>query len=207
MSNSNNPGDDGSNHHYYQADVNDKYTVNIYPNDRVQSKVPEFKKQSLDDYPFAEAKSDHESNSLLPTEAKHDTHVTTNIPLRMDRLPWSPWHWLVVLALGVSWILDGLEITIVGVLGGVLEEPETLHMTAEQVALLATIYIAGCLVGSLFFGFLSDRIGRKKLFIVTPILYILATGVTAFSVDFYMFAVCQFVKGLGKQQASNPNHK
>src|SRR5881275_3757564 len=93
--------------------------------------------------------------------------VKTDIPARMDRLPWARWHWLVVVALGITWILDGLEVTIVGALGSVLQEPETLGLTPRDVGMSATAYIAGAISGALFFGRLTDRLGRKKLFLVT----------------------------------------
>src|SRR5437588_5657295 len=88
--------------------------------------------------------------------------VRTDIPARLDRLPWARWHWLVVVALGITWILDGLEVTIVGSLGSVLQEPGTLGLTARDVGLSATAYIAGAISGALFFGRLTDRLGRKK---------------------------------------------
>jgi MFS family permease len=79
----------------------------------------------------------------------------------MDRLPWSRWHWLVVAALGTVWILDGLEVTIVGGMGSVLQKPETLKFTSTQVSLQATIYLIGAVLGSLWFGYLTDRLGRS----------------------------------------------
>jgi len=82
------------------------------------------------------------------------------IAARLDRLPWSGWHWRVVTALGVTWMLDGLEVTVVGSLGGVLQEEDTLHLTARAVGLSATAYLAGAVLGSLLFGWLTDRLGR-----------------------------------------------
>src|SRR4051812_26995748 len=110
--------------------------------------------------------------------------VVTDIPARLDRLPWSRWHWLVVIALGVTWILDGLEVTIVGSLGAVLAEPGTLGLSPTQVGLSATAYLAGAISGALFFGHLTDRLGRKKLFLWTLGLYLCATALTAFSWNF-----------------------
>ncbi|TMA36246.1 MAG: MFS transporter [Deltaproteobacteria bacterium] len=121
----------------------------------------------------------------------------TDIPARLDRLPWSRFHWLVVVALGITWALDGLEVTIVGALGGVLEEPGTLGLSATQVGLAGTVYIAGALIGALLFGHLTDRHGRKRLFLITLSLYVLATSATAFSVDFWTFAACRFLTGMG----------
>src|SRR3954453_16369642 len=87
----------------------------------------------------------------------------TDVPARLDRLPWSRWHWRIVLALGITWVLDGLEVTIVGAIAAVLTEPDTLPLSATQVGLAGSIYIAGAVSGALVFGHLTDRLGRKKL--------------------------------------------
>jgi MFS family permease len=121
----------------------------------------------------------------------------TDIPARLDRLAWSRFHWLVVVALGVTWALDGLEVTIVGALGSVLAEPGTLGLSPAQVGLAGTAYIAGAIIGSLLFGHLTDRYGRKRLFLITLSLYGLATCATALSVDFATFAACRFLTGMG----------
>jgi MFS family permease len=123
--------------------------------------------------------------------------VETDVPSRLDRLPWSRWHWLVVVALGITWILDGLEVTIVGSLGSVLQEPGTLALSAEQVGLSATAYIAGAIVGALFFGRLTDALGRKKLFLVTLGVYLAATALTACSWSFASFAFFRALTGVG----------
>ena len=103
----------------------------------------------------------------------------TDIPARMDRLPWSGWHWLVVLGLGTVWILDGLEVTIVGTISSRLTEKGSgLQITDSQIGLAAAIYVAGACLGALFFGWLADRLGRKKLFLITLALYIVATVAT-----------------------------
>ncbi|WP_313543880.1 MFS transporter [Leifsonia aquatica] len=116
----------------------------------------------------------------------------------MDRLPWSRFHWLVVLGLGTVWILDGLEVTIVGAIGSRLTEPDSgLGLTTAQVGLAAAIYVAGACVGALVFGYLTDRFGRKKLFILTLGLYLVATVLTAFSVAPWMFFVFRFFTGAG----------
>src|SRR5204863_8478302 len=89
--------------------------------------------------------------------------VETDIPARLDRLPWSRFHTLVVAALGITWILDGLEVTLVGSLAGALKESRTLALTNAQVGLASSAYLAGAVLGAAFFGWLTDRWGRKKL--------------------------------------------
>ncbi|MBP0598131.1 MFS transporter [Herbaspirillum sp. LeCh32-8] len=121
----------------------------------------------------------------------------SDIPSRLDRLPWSRWHWRVVIALGVAWVLDGLEVTLVGSIGGVLERPDTLGLDASQVGWTGSLYIAGAVLGALLFGRLTDRLGRKKLFMVTLAVYMAATLATAFATDFLFLALCRFVTGLG----------
>jgi MFS family permease len=123
--------------------------------------------------------------------------IDTDIPARLDRLPWGAWHTRVVVALGITWILDGLEVTMVGALGSVLEERETLGLEATQVGIAGTIYIAGAIAGALFFGHLADRHGRKRMFLVTLSIYVAATLATALSVDFWTFAACRLVTGMG----------
>ncbi|MFD1715333.1 MFS transporter [Amnibacterium flavum] len=116
----------------------------------------------------------------------------------MDRLPWSRFHWLVILGLGTVWILDGLEVTIVGALGSRLTEPDAgLGLTTADVGLAAAIYVAGACLGALGFGYLTDRFGRKKLFIATLGLYLLATVATAFAPNPLFFFVCRFLTGAG----------
>ncbi len=121
----------------------------------------------------------------------------SDIPARMDRLPWSRWHWLVVIALGVTWIIDGLEVTLVGAISPVLERPDTLHFSSTQNGLLNTAYLVGAVLGSLVFGYLTDRLGRKKLFTATLGLYLVAAFLTSFSWDFWSFAVFRFFTGAG----------
>ncbi len=125
------------------------------------------------------------------------TWIETNVPQRLDRLPWSPWHWRVIMTLGVTWVFDGLEVTIIGAIAGVLIEPDTLHLTELEIGSSASIYLLGAILGSLYFGRLTDRLGRKKLFLVTLGFYLVGTLATAFSWNFMSFAFCRFVTGLG----------
>ncbi|MEV4820813.1 MFS transporter [Micromonospora sp. NPDC049274] len=125
--------------------------------------------------------------------------VRTNVPARLDRLPWSRWHWMIVIGLGTVWILDGLEVTIVGNLSGKLAEPGSgLDITQSQVTgLAAALYVAGACTGALFFGWLTDRFGRKKLFLLTLGLYLVATALTALSFDTWWFFLFRFLTGMG----------
>jgi MFS family permease len=126
-----------------------------------------------------------------------DTQVETDIPQRLDRLPWSGWHWRIITALGTSWLLDGLEVTLVGSLSGILESGAGLHMTDAQVTGAATTYLAGAVIGALLFGHLTDRLGRKRLFLVTLATYSLATIGSAFCGGLLTFSIARFFTGLG----------
>src|SRR5512135_458348 len=123
--------------------------------------------------------------------------ISTNIPQRMDRLPWSRWHWLVVTALGVTWVLDGLEVSIVAALGPVLTHAATLHLTESEVGLAASAYLAGSVLGAVVFSYLTDRQGRKKWFMLTLLLYLSATVFTALSWDLGSFMFFRFLTGAG----------
>jgi MFS family permease len=124
--------------------------------------------------------------------------ITTNIPSRLDRLPWSRWHWMVVIGLGTVWILDGLEVTIVGSIASRLTEKGSgLELSNSQIGLAAAIYVAGACLGALFFGYLTDRLGRKRLFMVTLLVYLCATVLTAFSMNPMWFFACRFLTGAG----------
>jgi MFS family permease len=131
------------------------------------------------------------------SSAAHAATVETQIPARMDRLPWSRWHWLVVLSLGTVWILDGLEVTIVGAIGGRLEEDAALGLSAHQIGLAGSVYVAGAVSGAFVFGYLTDRLGRRRLFMVTLAVYIAAVVATAFAWSFASFAVFRFFTGFG----------
>ncbi len=121
----------------------------------------------------------------------------TRIPARLDRLSWSRFHTLVVVALGATWILDGLEVTLAGSVAGALQASPTLHLSATQIGLSASAYLAGAVGGALLFGWWADRAGRKKLFNITLGLYLLATAATAFSTNFYTFALFRALTGAG----------
>jgi MFS family permease len=124
--------------------------------------------------------------------------ITTDIPARLDRLPWVRWHWLVVAGLGTVWILDGLEVTIVGSMSDALKPHSTgLGMSSFQVGFAGAAYVAGACLGALFFGQLTDRFGRKKLFLVTLGLYTVATVLTAFSMSPIWYFACRFLTGSG----------
>lgn len=123
--------------------------------------------------------------------------VESDIPARLDRLPWSSWHWLVVIALGITWVLDGLEVTLAGAVGGVLERADTLALSDAQVGASATFYLLGAVIGALLFGYATDRLGRKKLFTITLLLYLTATALTAFSWNFASYALFRALTGAG----------
>lgn len=122
---------------------------------------------------------------------------SSDIPARLDRLPWSAWHWRIVIALGIAWMLDGLEVTLVGSVGGVLERPDTLGLSAQQIGWSGSAYVGGAVIGALFFGRLADLSGRKRLFLFTLAVYLVATLATAFSCSFPAFLVCRFFTGFG----------
>ncbi len=123
--------------------------------------------------------------------------IQSHVPARLDRLPWCRWHWLIVLALGATWILDGLEVTLAGSLGGILTHRETLGLTDAQVGASATFYLAGAVLGALLFGYGTDRLGRKKLFFITVAVYLTATALTAFSWSFASYAFFRALTGAG----------
>ncbi len=123
--------------------------------------------------------------------------IESYVPARLDRLPWSSWHWLIVISLGATWILDGLEVTLAGALGGVLTLPETLGLTPARVGASATCYLAGAVLGALLFGYGTDRFGRKKLFFITVAVYLIGTALSAFSWNFWSYAFFRAVTGAG----------
>jgi MFS family permease len=121
----------------------------------------------------------------------------TDVPARLDRLPWSPFHWLVVTALGITWILDGLEVTLVGSLSGAIAKSPTLHMGAAAIGAAASFYLAGAVLGAILFGWLTDRLGRKRLFSITLLIYLAATILTGLSWNFTSFAFFRLATGAG----------
>jgi len=122
---------------------------------------------------------------------------STDIPARLDRLPWSRFHWLVVLALGASWAIDGLEVTLKGAISAVLQDPRSLGLSAAEIGFGASAYLLGAVVGALFCGRLTDRYGRAKLFFVTMGIYLSGTMLTAFSWDFTSLCVFRAITGFG----------
>jgi MFS family permease len=133
------------------------------------------------------------STHALPVGARFDTDV----PQRLDRLPWSAWHWRVVVALGITWMLDGLEVTLVGAIAPVLREPDALGLSEGQIGATASAYLFGAIVGALVFGRLTDMFGRKRLFLVTLALYLSATAASALSWGFVSFLVFRALTGAG----------
>ena len=131
------------------------------------------------------------------TQVDNGQVVNTDIPQRMDRLPWSSWHVRMVTALGITWMLDGLEVTLAGSLASILKNKQALGLTDLQVGLSATGYLAGAVAGALLFGWLTDRFGRRKLFLVTLSTYLLATAATAFSWNFASFLLFRVFTGTG----------
>ncbi len=123
--------------------------------------------------------------------------IESYVPARLDRMPWSSWHWLIVVSLGATWILDGLEVTLAGAVGGILTRHETLGLTDTQVGATATCYLAGAVLGALLFGYGTDRFGRKKFFFITVAVYLIGTGLSAFSWNFWSYAFFRAITGAG----------
>lgn len=123
--------------------------------------------------------------------------ITTDIPARLDRLPWSRFHTLVIVALGITWVLDGLEVTLAGAVSGALEASPVLHMSDVEIGLSASVYLIGAVAGACFFGWLTDKLGRKRLFSVTLSLYLVATALTACSWNVTSFVLFRFFTGAG----------
>jgi MFS family permease len=131
------------------------------------------------------------------TESAVPAVVETDIPARLDRLSWGRFHTLVVVALGITWILDGLEVTLAGAVSGALKQSPQLRFSNADVGIAASAYLAGAVTGAVFFGWLTDRLGRKRLFFITLAVYLVATAATALSWDFWSFMLFRFVTGAG----------
>lgn len=130
-------------------------------------------------------------------EGVNPASFQTLIPARLDRIPWCGFHWLIVIALGVTWTLDGLEVTLNGAVSGVLQDPKVMNFSAEQIGSIASAYLIGAVTGALFFGYLTDRWGRKRLFFITLAIYLAGTLLTAFSWNVWSFAIFRLITGSG----------
>jgi MFS family permease len=125
------------------------------------------------------------------------TVIETDVASRLDRLPWTRWHWLIVSGLGVTWVLDGLEVTLVGALGGVLKSPSGLGLNDFLLDLSASFYLAGNVAGAIIFGFLTDRLGRKRLFFITLSLYLTASALSGLAWNPWIYFLFRFLTGAG----------
>jgi MFS family permease len=123
------------------------------------------------------------------------TIIETSVPARLDRLPWGSFHWRVVIALGITWVLDGLEVTLAGTLASAIKS--SLHLTNAEVGLASTAYLLGAVSGALYFGWLTDRLGRRMLFFITLTIYAIFTVATAFSWNIASYALFRFLTGAG----------
>jgi MFS family permease len=146
---------------------------------------------------FSFAIRNREASGMTAPDNAHNGTIETDVPARLDRLPWSRFHTLVVAALGITWILDGLEVTLAGSVSGALKESPVLKFTNTEIGLAGAAYIAGAVLGAVFFGWLTDRLGRKKLFTITVLVYLSATAATAFSWNVWSFILFRFLTGMG----------
>ncbi|HEX2335064.1 MAG TPA: MFS transporter, partial [Hyphomicrobiaceae bacterium] len=146
---------------------------------------------------IVQTERDDRDGRPAPSSAEPGSIIETDIPARLDRLPWGRFQTLVVAALGITWILDGLEVTLVGALAGALKQSPVLQLSNTDVGLASSAYLAGAVGGAVFFGWLTDRMGRKKLFFITLAVYLLATAATAFSWNFWSFVLFRFLTGAG----------
>ncbi|WP_426139787.1 MFS transporter [Pseudomonas sp. DWP3-1-2] len=138
-----------------------------------------------------------ETSTGAGSEQQRGVVFETDLPARLDRLPWGRFHTLLVLALGITWLLDGLEVTLAGSVSGALKASQVLQMSNSDIGLAGGVYIAGAVLGALFFGWLTDRLGRRKLFFATLLLYVGATAATAFSWSVESFLLFRFLTGMG----------
>jgi MFS family permease len=130
-------------------------------------------------------------------DTPHGTWIDTDVPPRLDALGWSRWHQRVVIALGITWILDGLEASLISNLAPTLQHPQTLGLSASQIGVASSLYLAGQVGGALLFGWLTDRLGRKRLFLVTLGLYLIATALSGLAPTFGVFLVFRLLAGAG----------
>ncbi|MGV7242536.1 MFS transporter, partial [Caballeronia sp. M23-90] len=142
------------------------------------------------------------NDTTAVSDVDHDdkasaTIIETDLPGRLDRLPWGRFHTLIVAALGITWLLDGLEVTLAGAVASALKASHVLKFSNADVGIGGSAYIAGAVVGALGFGWLTDRLGRRKLFFITLFLYVAATAATAFSWDLASFVLFRFLTGAG----------
>src|SRR5262245_2265171 len=142
------------------------------------------------------ARAERLSSGKAPSEPQ-PALIETDIPARLERLPWGRFHTLIVIALGVTWMLDGLEVTLAGAVAGALKESPSLRLSNAEIGIASSFYLAGAALGALYFGWLTDRLGRKRLFSITLGLYLVATAATALSWDFYSFSLFRFLTGAG----------
>ena len=138
-----------------------------------------------------------QANDLSTPRASEAGEISTDIPARLDRLPWSRFHVLVLVALGVTWILDGIEVTIVGAIGPVLQNQQTLGLSSTEIGGAASAYVVGAVLGAILFGWLTDRFGRRMVFYVTLVVYLLGVLATAVSWNFVTFALFRALTGFG----------
>src|SRR6202790_1702978 len=134
---------------------------------------------------------------VAPSSSPSSAPVKTDIPARLDRLPWSRFHLLIVVGLGVTWILDGLEVTIVGALGPALQSAQTLHLSSANFGAIASFYVVGAVTGALVSGWVTDRFGRRLVFYATLIVYLAGVLLSAFAWDFVSFACFRMLTGMG----------
>jgi MFS family permease len=131
------------------------------------------------------------------TESTGGEIFSTLIPARLDRLLWSRFHWLLVIGLGITWVLDGLEVTLMGAISAVLQRPDVLHFTAAEIGSISSAYLAGAVIGSLVFGHLTDRFGRRMFFFLSLSVYLVGVGLTALSWNLLSFGLFRFITGMG----------
>ena len=147
------------------------------------------------DFPLQQHESEPDPQRLAA--AAGDRVIETDIPARLDNLTWSAFHTRVVIALGITWILDGLEVTLAGTLSGALKQSPSMRFSNFDVGFSNSAYLAGAVLGALGFGWLTDRIGRKKLFFITLAVYLTATAATALSSGLASYALFRFLTGAG----------